>query len=235
MTEKKNSFKRPSAKHQPKGLTILYEDHDIIVVDKVAGLLTMATELEKQKTAYFLLTDYVRKGVQRSKNRVFIVHRLDRDTSGILVFAKNPKAKNYLQENWQHFSKTYYAVVHGKLEEKDSIISSELSEDRDLKVSSKDDSEKAKYSKTRYKVVAESGKYSLLEINLLTGRKHQIRVHFSEHGHPIVGDKIYGNKGKGAQRLALHSGSLSIRHPYTEDDMTFKTEIPDYFKALVKL
>jgi tRNA pseudouridine32 synthase/23S rRNA pseudouridine746 synthase/23S rRNA pseudouridine1911/1915/1917 synthase len=235
MTEKKRPFKKPSKKHQPKGLTILHEDHDIIVVDKVAGLLTMATEREKQKTAYYLLTDYVRKGVARSKNRVFIVHRLDKDTSGILVFAKNPNAKNYLQENWMHFSKTYFAVVHGKLEEKDGIISSELLEDRDFKVSSKDDSESAKYSKTRYKVVAEVSKYSMLEINLLTGRKHQIRVHFSEFGHPIVGDKIYGNKGKGAQRLALHSGILTIRHPYTKEDMTFKTEIPQYFRTLVRL
>lgn len=235
MTEKKNTFKKPSKKHQPKGLSILYEDNDIIVVDKIAGLLTMATEREKQKTAYFLLTDYVRKGIQRSKNRVFIVHRLDRDTSGILVFAKNQNAKNYLQENWQYFSKTYIAVVHGKLEEKDSIISSELSEDRGFRVSSKDDSEKAKFSKTGYKVVVESARYSMLEIKLLTGRKHQIRVHFSELGHPIVGDKIYGKKDKGAQRLALHSGSLTIRHPYTKDDMTFKTEIPLYFKTLVRI
>ncbi|MFA7326064.1 MAG: RluA family pseudouridine synthase [Candidatus Kapaibacterium sp.] len=235
MTEKKQSFKKPSKKHQPKGLSILYEDHDIIVVDKVAGLLTMGTEREKEKTAYFLLTDYVRKGIARSKNRIFIVHRLDKDTSGILVFAKNQNAKNFLQEHWQHFSKTYYAVVHGKLEEKDGIISSELLEDRDFKVSSKDDSEKAKFSKTRYKVVVESTRYSMLEINLLTGRKHQIRVHFSEFGHPIVGDKLYGNKGKGAQRLALHSGSLTIRHPYTKDDMTFQTEIPTYFKTLVRI
>lgn len=235
MTEKKNTFKKPSKKHQPKGLTILYEDHDIIVVDKIAGLLTMATEREKQKTAYFLLTDYVRKGIQRSKNRIFIVHRLDKDTSGILVFAKNAKAKHYLQEHWQYFSKTYYAVVHGKLEEKESIISSELAENRDHRVSSKDDSDNAKFSKTRYKVVVEAARYSLLEIHLLTGRKHQIRVHFSEHGHPIVGDKIYGNKDKGAQRLALHSGSLTIRHPSTQDDMTFETEIPQYFKTLVRL
>lgn len=235
MQEKKRAFKKPSKKHQPKGLDILYEDHDIIVVDKVAGLLTMATEREKQKTAYYLLTDYVRKGVARSKNRVFIVHRLDRDTSGILVFAKNQNAKHYLQENWQYFSKTYFAVVHGRLEAKDGIISSELIEDRDLKVSSNDDSENAKYSKTRYKVVVESSKYSMLEINLLTGRKHQIRVHFSEFGHPIVGDKIYGNKDKGAQRLALHSGLLTIRHPYSKEDMTFKTEIPQYFKTLVRL
>ena len=124
MQEKKPRFKRPSKKHEPKGVSILFEDQDIIVVSKTNGLLTVSTDREKDKTAHFLLNDYVKKGNARSKNRVFIVHRLDRDTSGILVFAKNEKVKRYLQDEWAAFNKTYFAVVHGKLQEKEGVITS---------------------------------------------------------------------------------------------------------------
>ncbi len=114
MHEKITPFKKPSSKHQPKGLTVLYEDHDIIVVNKTAGLLTMGTEKEKEKTAHFLLNDYVKRGNQRSKNRVLIVHRLDRDTSGILMFAKNEHTKRYLQDSWKEFNKSYFTIVEGR-------------------------------------------------------------------------------------------------------------------------
>lgn len=233
MQEKRPAFKRPSKKHQPKGLTILYEDHDIIVVNKTNGLLTISTDKEKEKTAYFLLNDYVKKGNIRSKNRVFIVHRLDRDTSGILVFAKNEKAKRYLQDEWKEFNKTYFAVVHGKLKEKEGVISSYLLENKAHIMYSVENSEKGKFSKTGYKVIKESSKFSLLEINLFTGRKNQIRVHLSEKGYPLVGDKMYGKTDKGAKRLALHSASLTISHPFTKEKMIFDTDMPLYFKTLV--
>ena len=126
MQKKGSSFKMPPKKYQPKGLTILYEDHDIIVVDKINGLLTIATDREKERTAYFLLNDYVKKGNQRSRSRVFIVHRLDRDTSGILVFAKDEKSKRYLQDNWATFNKKYLTIVHGSLNEKEGVIESYL-------------------------------------------------------------------------------------------------------------
>jgi len=235
MQGKKHSFKKASLKHMPKGLSILYEDPDILVIDKIAGLLTMGTEREKQKTAHFILNDYVKKGNERSKNRVFIVHRLDRDTSGILIFAKNENTKHYLQDHWKEFSKTYFTVVHGKLKDKEGVITSYLMENRAFRVFSVNDPDKGKFSKTGYKVIGESGKYSLLEINLFTGRKNQIRVHLSEQGHPVVGDKIYGTPDKGIKRLALHSASLTIRHPLTQKEMSFKTEIPLYFETLVKL
>jgi 23S rRNA-/tRNA-specific pseudouridylate synthase len=109
------SFKKPSKKHQPKGLNILFEDRDILVVDKINGLLTIGTEKERENTAHFLLNEYVKRGNERSRNRVFIVHRLDRDTSGILVFAKSENAKEFLQDNWQDFDKKYYTVVYGTL------------------------------------------------------------------------------------------------------------------------
>jgi len=233
MQEKRPTFKRPSKKHQPKGLTILFEDKDILVVNKINGLLTVSTDREKEKTAHFLLNDYVRKGNARSKNRIFIVHRLDRDTSGILVFAKTEKAKRYLQDKWKEFDKMYFAVVCGKLQEKEGLITSYLLENKAHRMYSVNNSTKGKFSKTGYKVVKESEKFSLLEINLFTGRKNQIRVHFSDIGHPVVGDKMYGKAEKGIKRLALHAASIAITHPFTEEKMIFKTEPPVYFNSLV--
>lgn len=235
MQGKIQPFKKVSAKHQPKGLTILYEDHDIIVVDKIDGLLTMGTEREKQKTAYYILTNYVKKGNERSKSRLFIVHRLDRDTSGILIFAKNENTKRYLQDNWKEFSKKYFTIVYGKLENKEGEITSYLKENKAFRVYSAHNSEEGKLARTGYKVIRESRKYSLLEINLFTGRKNQIRVHMADMGHPVAGDKVYGNADKGIKRLALHSTSLTIIHPVSKEEMTFKTDIPDYFKTLVKI
>jgi tRNA pseudouridine32 synthase/23S rRNA pseudouridine746 synthase/23S rRNA pseudouridine1911/1915/1917 synthase len=235
MQEKRSPYKKPSTKHQPRGLTILYEDRDILVVDKINGLLTIGTDKEKRKTAHFRLNDYVKKGNQRSRNRVFIVHRLDRDSSGILIFAKDEKAKRYLQDNWKDFSKKYFTVVHGKFQDKEGVITSYLLKNKMHRVYSVKDPDKGKLSKTGYKVIEESNKYSLLEINLITGRKNQIRVHLSEKGHPVLGDKIYGKADKGVKRLALHSASLKIAHPFTNKEMSFETGIPLYFKELLKV
>ena len=233
MRESQKNFKTPPKRYQPKGLSILYEDRDILVVDKVSGLLTVSNEKVRENTAYYLLNTYVRKGNQKSRNRVFIVHRLDRDTSGIIVFAKNENAKHYLQEKWQGFEKKYYAVVHGTLPMKEGVLTSYLAENRAHKMYSVDDPQKGKLAKTGYKVLRESKKYSLLEIDLLTGRKNQIRVHFAEKGCPVAGDKKYGEKIKGIKRLTLHAASITILHPYTKEKMTFKTKVPAYFESLV--
>lgn len=235
MQEKKPVFKRPSKKHEPKGLTILFEDQDIIVVNKVNGLLTVGTDRERDKTAHFLLSEYVKKGNSRSKNRVFIVHRLDRDTSGILVFAKSEKSKRYLQDEWSSFTKKYFAVVYGKLAEKEGVITSYLAENRAHRMYSTKDPDKGKLSKTGYKLIKEGRSFSLLEISLFTGRKNQIRVHFSDKGHPVVGDKLYGRVDKMAKRLALHAASLTISHPFTKEKMSFETDMPVYFRALLKM
>ena len=234
MRENQKNFKSPPKRYQPRGLSILYEDHDILVVDKMSGLLTVSNEKVRENTAYYLLNEYVRKGNQKSRNRVFIVHRLDRDASGIIVFAKNENAKRYLQEEWQKFKKKYYAVVHGTLPKKEDIITSYLAENPVHKMYSVNDPEKGKLAKTGYKVLRESKKYSLLEIDLLTGRKNQIRVHFAEQGCPVVGDKKYGEKEKGIKRLTLHAASITIVHPFTKETMTFTTKVPAYFKTLVK-
>jgi tRNA pseudouridine32 synthase/23S rRNA pseudouridine746 synthase/23S rRNA pseudouridine1911/1915/1917 synthase len=162
------------------------------------------------------------------------VHRLDRETSGILIFAKTELIKRYLQEEWAGFEKTYFAVVQGQLKEKEGIIETYLMENKAHQMYSTTDTEHGKLSKTAYKVLSENSKYSLLEINLLTGRKNQIRVHFSEKGNPVVGDKNYGSPEKGIKRLALHAAALTISHPFSKKKMTFVTEIPSYFKTLVK-
>jgi len=233
MRESQKHFKSPPKRYQPKGLAILYEDRDILVVDKVNGLLTVSNEKVRENTAYYLLNTYVRKGNQKSRNRVFIVHRLDRDASGIIVFAKNENSKRYLQEKWQGFEKKYYAVIHGTLPMKEGVLTSYLAENRAHKMYSVDDPQKGKLAKTGYKVLRESKKYSLLEIDLLTGRKNQIRVHFAEKGCPVAGDKKYGEKIKGIKRLTLHAASITILHPYTKEKMTFKTKVPTYFESLV--
>lgn len=228
---KHNSKSKP--KHEPRGLTILYEDRDIVVVDKVSGLLTMGNEKVRDKTAYRFLNDYVRKGNPKSRNRIFIVHRLDRDTSGVLVFAKTESAKRYLQDEWQNFDKKYYALVHGAMPEKEGVIVSYLEENRKYRMYSGDDPNKGKLARTGYKVLRESAKFSLLEITLFTGRKHQIRVQLADQGCPVVGDKKYGRPDKGIRRLTLHAGSLTIRHPHTKAMMTFTARNPSFFAALM--
>lgn len=230
---KRKKFKAPPKRFQPRGIPVLYEDHDILVVDKRSGLLTVSNENDRENTAYFMLTDYVRKGNPKSRNRIFIVHRLDRDTSGVIVFAKTEQAKQALQEQWPGFTKTYSAVVQGILAEKEGLISTYLAENSIHKMYSVSDPGKGKLARTGYRVVRESDRCSLLEVNLLTGRKNQIRVHFYEKGHPVLGDKKYGTKEKGVKRLALHATSLTLFHPYTGQEMTFESKIPGYFHALV--
>ena len=234
MQESQKQFKRPPKRYQPKGLSILYEDRDILVVDKVSGLLTVSSEKVKDNTAYFLLNEYVRKGNQKSRKRVFIVHRLDRDASGVIVFAKNEKARRFLQEEWQGFEKKYYALVHGTMPDKESVITSYLAENNIHRMYSVADPQKGKLAKTGYKVLKVSAKYSLLEIDLLTGRKNQIRVHLADKGCPVAGDKKYGVKEKGITRLTLHAASLTIVHPFSKEKMIFTTKVPAYFESLMK-
>lgn len=233
MPKDQKKFKMPPKRYQPREVPILHEDRDILVVDKKSGLLTMGNENEKKNTAYFLLNNYVQKGNPKSKNRIYIVHRLDRGTSGVIVFAKNEKAKRFLQDEWAECKKIYYAVVHGKLSEKEGMITSYLAENSVLKMYSVPDPKKGKLAITGFKVLKESAKFSLLEIELKTGRKNQIRVHFAEKGHPVAGDNKYGKKEKGIRRLALHAASLSIVHPFSQEKMTFQTELPNYFRSLV--
>jgi len=228
---KKETTSRP--KHGPRGIELIYEDEAVVVVNKPCGLLTMGTERDKSRTVHSILNDYVRKGNSKSRNRIYIVHRLDRDTSGILIFAKSEKVKLTLQDQWHSSEKKYLAVVYGELTPKEGTISSYLVENAAYNVYSTHDSTKGKLSHTAYSVLKEARGLTLLEINLLTGRKHQIRVHLSEKGHPLVGDKKYGRANDGYNCLALHSKSLSCIHPVSGKPLCFETPIPEYFTRLV--
>jgi tRNA pseudouridine32 synthase/23S rRNA pseudouridine746 synthase len=226
-------LKKPAARHQPKGVALLHEDSDVIVVHKPCGLLTMGTERDKSRTVHCILNDYVRKGNSKSRNRVYIVHRLDRDTSGVLIFAKSEAAKRILQEQWETTTKIYLAVVHGTPLPRQGTISSYLAENGAFNVYSTPDPAKGKLSHTQYKVLKEVKGLSLLEIHLLTGRKHQIRVHFAEKGHPVVGDNKYGPANDAYAALALHARSISFTHPVSGKAMYFETEIPGFITRLV--
>jgi RluA family pseudouridine synthase len=228
--EPEKSTRPPAGKRHARieGLTILHEDRDIIVVNKAPGLLTIATDNDRTRTAYHLLTDYVRKGTSRSRERIFIVHRLDRDTSGVLVFARTEEAKRKLQDNWESVEKHYLAVVHGSMPRKEGVITSYLAENSALRVYSTPDPAKGLLSKTAYRVLRESSGFSVLDITLLTGRKNQIRVHLSEQGHPVVGDRKYGPAGGPGRFLALHALSIAIHHPFTGDRVTFEAAPPPH-------
>jgi tRNA pseudouridine32 synthase/23S rRNA pseudouridine746 synthase/23S rRNA pseudouridine1911/1915/1917 synthase len=231
----------------PKGLRILYEDRDLLVIHKPGGLLSVAagkpgSRYTQQKTAYGFLTDYVKKGVAKSKNRIFIVHRLDKDTSGVMIFAKNPGAKNTLQANWDRNTKRYLAIVHGAMKDKAGALSSYLVENKELRVYATTDRTKGRLAKTRYKVIQVAPQCSLLEIELLTGRKNQIRVQLADVGHPVVGDKKYGTKPRPGEaknkalvdgkHLALHAHTLTCTHPYTKERVTFTSPPPAFFDRL---
>lgn len=234
MHEKQKAFKAPPKKFQPRGISILYEDRDLLVVDKTNGLLSISRDQTRDKSAYSLLTDYVRKGNSKSNKRIFVVHRLDRDTSGLLIFAKSEQAKGFLQDSWADFKKTYFAVVGGTMKQKEGLITSYLTENAAHKMYSISDPAKGMLAKTQYRVVKESDAYSLLEVDLLTGRKNQIRVHLADQGHPVAGDKKYGAKADGARRLMLHAFSLELIHPFTKEPMMFESSVPGSFEALLK-
>ena len=216
-----------------QGLKILYEDVDLIVIDKPAGLLSMASDKEKLYTAYHQLTDYVRQ--TNPDNHLFIVHRLDRDTSGVMLFAKNEEAKHKLQDAWKQMvvDRAYVAVVEGKVEKKEGSIKSWLKETKTRLMYSSSKSGDGLEAITHYKVLKPSPQYSLLEIRLETGRKNQIRVHMKDIGHSIAGDKKYGAATNPIGRLGLHAHILALNHPTSGELMRFETEIPRKFSRLL--
>lgn len=211
---------------------ILFEDEHIIVVNKPSGLLTIATTKEKEKTLYHIVREYL---VNKNKNaKVFIVHRLDKDTSGIVVLAKDEKTKNALQENWNEFVslREYAAVVHGKLKKSSDRLIQKLSQTKtNLVYVSK--SEDAKEAITNYKVIKETENYSLVSIEIETGRKNQIRVAFQTIGNPIVGDKKYGDKSDKESRLYLHANRLKMYYPNIKKEILFETANPQEFKRIM--
>lgn len=212
-----------------KGLTIIHEDQDLIVIEKESGLLSVSTLKENIVTAYRQLSDYVK--AQHSKNRIFIVHRLDRDTSGVMIFAKSEHVKNKLQNSWKDMVKerTYIALVEGKVKKTEDTITSWLNETSTQLMYSSFKPDDGKKAVTHYKTIQSNQSFSLLEINLETGRKNQIRVHMKDIGHPIVGDKKYGANSNAIGRLGLHAKKISFVHPTKGDVLSFEAATPKHF------
>lgn len=211
---------------------ILFEDDHIIVVNKPSGLLTIATAKEKEKTLYHIVREYL---VSKDKNaRVFIVHRLDKDTSGVVVLAKDEKTKNKLQENWNEYVslREYVAVVHGRLNKESDRIVQKLKETKTNLVYVSRDND-GKEAITNYKVIKENDDYSMVSITLETGRKNQIRVAFNTLHHPIVGDKKYSTIKDNESRLFLHANRLKMYYPEIRKDILFETSTPNEFKKIM--
>lgn len=215
----------------PSNVEILYEDKDIIVVNKPHNLLTISTENEKEKTLYHIISDYVK--IKNKNARIFIVHRLDRETSGIILFAKNEKVKKLYQDNWEDLVKYrgYVAVVCGKLDKEKDTITVNLKENDNFKVYV---NREGKEAITKYEVVQSNDKYSLLDIELKTGRKNQIRATFEYLNHPIVGDYKYSCKDNSLRRLGLHAYKLILTNPVTHTKMNFEIKIPKEFNIITK-
>lgn len=211
-----------------KKLDIIHEDKEMIVVNKEPHLLTMGNEKERENTLYHKVSEYVKK--QHKSNKIFIVHRLDRDTSGVVLFAKNINLKQELQNDWNKLAKIreYIAVVEGKLEGK-GCIKEYLKETKTyLTYASKDRT--GDLAITNYEVLKATNNYSVIKINIETGRKNQIRVAMQNLGHPIIGDKKYGSKKNPLRRLCLHASKLVLIHPKTKKELEFNAKIPPQFK-----
>ena len=214
------------------GIKIFFEDAHLLVIEKPANLLSIASEAEQEKTAYFQLTEYLRQGQAKAKERVWIVHRLDRETSGLMIFAKTPQAKETLQSNWDQFEKKYEAIAENRMQLDSGIFSSHLDETNPYKVHSAPESDVTRHAITHFRVLARTTWRTLVELTLETGRRHQIRVHLSDAGHPIIGDNKYGAVSDPAKRLGLHATSLRFPHPITGEPMQFTSPLPKILASL---
>lgn len=212
---------------------IIYEDKDFFVINKPVGLLTVPANDIYEKTAYKVVSEYARKN---NTGNLIVVHRLDKETSGVLVFVKSEKLKQKLQENWNELvlKRGYCALVCGKVLKKEDKITTLIAETRTKIMYTTKNSETGKEAITNYKVIKTNNKYSLLDINIETGRKNQIRLHMKEMGHPIVGDKKYGAPTNPLRRLGLHANILEIKHPITREIFKFTADIPNNFFELLK-
>lgn len=226
------NFSRPWQTLSNPRLRIIYEDDDIIVVNKGYGLLSVGTDNKKEGTAYSILRDYLKR--LNPANKLFIVHRLDQHTSGLMLFAKNIKAKEAMQHNWNNMvlDRRYAAIVEGCPEPAEGVRRSRLLENAQHLMYSTDDP-KGLEAVTRYKVLKSRNGYSLVDVSLDTGRKNQIRVHMHDMGTPIAGDRRYGAKTSPIHRLALHARTLRFVHPMTHKDMNFSIPLPASFNSLV--
>lgn len=214
-------------------LQLVYEDDDIIIIDKGYGLLSMGTDKPNEQTAYSILREYLKR--KDPRNKLFIVHRLDRDTTGLMMFAKNIKAKETMQHNWNNMvlERKYVAVIEGELEPAEGEIRSYLAENSAHEVYSTKKPGEGQLAVTYYTTLKKRQPYSMVQLSLATGRKNQIRVHMKDQGHPIVGDRRYGAKPSPIHRLCLHARTLRFVHPTSRRDMCFTSQLPAGFFRLV--
>ena len=227
--------KTPIHKKTRSNLPIIFENDEFIVINKPSGLLSIASDKEKGSTAYRMLTDYVQ---QKDKhNRIYVVHRLDEDTSGVLMVAKNEKIRDLLQEKWNELvsKRGYFAIVEGQMEQKQGTIKSYLKKNAQNMMYSSKKAGDGQLAITHYKVIKEIENYSLLDVNIDSGRKNQIRVHLGDLGHHVVGDDKYGNPSNPIKRLGLHAYELELEHPVTHKVMKFTAPMPKEFKTLFKI
>lgn len=224
--------KKPAQMVTLRNLNLLYEDEHLLVIEKSAGLLSVATAKETEETAFSILKSYVKKS--RHREELYIVHRLDRDTSGIMMFAKTKEIQKKLQDNWENAvtKRIYYAVAEGHVQKAEGEIVSSLKENKALLMYSSKTRGDGQKAVTRYRVLKSNARYSLLEVSLQTGRKNQIRVHLQDIGHSIAGDKKYGAATDPLGRLGLHAGILEFFHPATGKSMHFETPVPAIMEKL---
>lgn len=215
-------------------LDILYEDYDVIVINKKEGLLSVGTVADKENTAYHIVNVHVKK---EGRNRhIYVVHRLDRKTSGVMMFAKSMAARDFFRNNWNQVvvERSYYAVVEGTPAYKKDTIKSYLTEDKMLKIHSSFINNGGQYAVTNYEVLSSNGEYSLVKCNLDTGRKNQIRVQMSSIGNPVAGDAKYEAKTNPLKRVCLHAATLQFIHPKTRKLLKFEVPVPGGFYKIVK-
>ncbi len=217
----------------PEGMKVLFEDASVVVIEKPENLLSMAHETERDKTAYAFLTDYMRHGNPKNSERVWIVHRLDRETSGLMVFARTEAAKQALQARWPDTEKRYLAVVEGTPPAAHGTLRSHLDESNPFKVYSAPPSERTRRAVTRYRVMKQVSNRALIELTLETGRRNQIRVHLADMKCPIVGDQKYDARTNPARRLGLHASSLRFKHPVSGEFLRFESPLPEKLARLV--
>ena len=224
--------KRRIAKKERKNLPIIFENNELIVINKPSGLLSIASDREKGRTAYRMVNDYLQ---QKDKHaRIYVVHRLDEDTSGVLLFAKNPQIKDILQKEWNEIvkSRRYYAIVEGRLEKKEDTLINYLKENALNLMYVSSDKKNGKKCITHYKVIRSNDLYSLLDVDIDSGRKNQIRVQLGNINHYVIGDDKYGEPSNPLKRLGLHAYELSFVHPLTNKLMVFTAPMPEEFNSL---
>jgi 23S rRNA pseudouridine1911/1915/1917 synthase len=215
----------------PPGVPVVYEDDALLVIDKPAGLLSVATDGEREQTAFARLHAQL---AARRAGRPFVVHRLDRDTSGLLMFARDPRTQDALRAAWPGVSKTYLALTEGEPRPAEGVVENFLVEGRDLRVRTCGPEDPgAKRAATRYRVVSAHGRYALVEVDLLTGRKHQIRAHLAGLGCPVAGDAAYGAATDPAGRLGLHAWRLAFDHPVTGRRVEVESPLPERLRRVI--